>query len=101
MAEPTAITLTVTMLIGNTRYDETHASDMPYHSSRSDCDGQITSGSTLSGARRKIPAKWATGPAARSRRTRIGPPDPSDRDVPSGNAEVGDCGAVRAAAGTS
>lgn len=50
MAEPTAITLTVTMLIGNTRYDETHASDRSYHSSRSDCDDPITSGSTMRGA---------------------------------------------------
>ncbi len=49
-AEPTAITLTVTMLIGNTRYDETHASDRHYYSPRSDFRDGFTSGSGMSGA---------------------------------------------------
>jgi hypothetical protein len=47
-AEPTAITLTVTTLIDNTRYDETHASDRYYHSPRSYPDGRVTAGSTMS-----------------------------------------------------
>ncbi len=48
IAEPTAITLTVTMLIGNTRYDETHASDRDYYSPRSDFRSRLTSGSGMS-----------------------------------------------------